>query len=215
MCVNEYVSMAVFIICTALCIYLYKRNNVNDRWIASLFLFVGTMQLLEFVMWMDQECNGANQLATDIAFWQNILQPIVAIIAAYVFTKGQIPIYIYIPTIVYLFFSIPIIMNTKQPDKCTKTCEGSNVGLAWEYTNTKHLNLVWLIFLIALVTPFFTMPENAIVYTAILIITYIISLFISKFRCANTNVVPTSGSWWCLLAFTTPLAAVFVNKTKI
>ena len=65
MCVSKEVSLGAFIICTLTCFYLYKRNRVNDRWIAVMFGYFGTMQFLEYLMWKDQECTGLNQIATE------------------------------------------------------------------------------------------------------------------------------------------------------
>ena len=73
MCINENISLIIFLVCSITCIYLFKRNYINDRWIAIAFFYIGLMQILEFIMWVDQECKGPNQIATDIAFWQTIL----------------------------------------------------------------------------------------------------------------------------------------------
>ena len=214
MCVNEYVSIAIFMICSITCLYLYKRNRVNDRWVAIVFFYIGSMQLIEFVMWLDQECKGANQIATDIGFWQNIFQPIVSIIVAFIITKGKMPVYFYIPLFAYLFYSLPQIVKAKHPDRCSKPCENSDMGLAWDYTNTENDNIVWLIFLAALAVPFLAMPENGVLYTGLAVATYIVSLFISKNRCPASDKIPTSGSWWCLLGFVIPIIAILDSNSN-
>ena len=61
MCITKEVSISTFLICTISCIYLYQRNNTNDRWVALLFGYIGIMQFLEYLMWCDQECKGFNQ----------------------------------------------------------------------------------------------------------------------------------------------------------
>ncbi len=214
MCVNEYVSLAIFMICSITCLYLFHRNRVNDRWVTIVFFFIGTMQLIEYAMWLDQECKGCNQVATDIGFWQNIFQPIVSILVAIVITKGKLPFYFYIPLIVYLIYSVPQIVKAKHSNRCSKPCKGSSVGLSWEYTDTENDNIVWLIFLAALAVPFLGMPENGGLYAGLAVATYIVSLVISVNRCPGYDKQPTSGSWWCLIGFIVPLFALFANKTK-
>ena len=69
MCINAEVSISGFIVCSVTCLYLYKRNKLNDRWIAITFGYIGIIQLLEYLMWIDQECSGLNQIATDLSFY--------------------------------------------------------------------------------------------------------------------------------------------------
>ena len=97
MCISKEVSLGAFIICTSLCLYLFQRNKLNDRWIAILFIYIGTMQYLEYLMWSDQTCSGTNQKATEIAFYHNILQPVISILLAFYFTNGKLPIFVYLP----------------------------------------------------------------------------------------------------------------------
>jgi hypothetical protein len=60
MCVSKEVSLGAFILCTIMCLYLFKRNKPNDRWVALFFIYIGCMQYLEYLMWSDQECSGKN-----------------------------------------------------------------------------------------------------------------------------------------------------------
>ena len=212
MCINDKVSMATFLTCTFTCIYLYIRNNVNDRWISIIFFYLGFMQLLEYFMWIDQECKGINQIATNIGLWHNLLQPISSIAIAYIFTNGKLPLYVYLPFIAYMLISVPRIYNAKQENQCSKPCKNDSVGLSWEYTKTKDSSLVWVLFVFALAIPFLTMPKNGILYTSIIFISFIISNMISSFRCPGKYNIPTSGSWWCLMAFTLPILSIFINK---
>ena len=96
MCISENFSLGAFIVCFSACFYLFKSNHKNDKWIAVLFLYLGSMQFLEYLMWRDQKCDGLNQMATNLGVWHNILQPIVSLVIAYYFTDGNIPTWIYI-----------------------------------------------------------------------------------------------------------------------
>ena len=209
MCINAEVSISAFIFCSITCIYLYMRNKMNDRWIAIFFGYIGIMQLFEYLMWIDQECSGLNQLATDLGFIHNILQPVLSLLVAYLMVK-KLPKWIYIPLFVYIIYSIPKIIKSKKKGQCSKPCSDKNIGLSWEYTNTEQLNKVWLIFTIAACIPFLTMKKNGSIYFTLLIGTYILSIFIAQNRCQGA-IIPSNGSWWCLMASLIPLSAIFIN----
>lgn len=210
MCVNKEVSIGAFIICSVSCLYLYKRNHINDRWIAVLFFYFGLMQFLEYLMWIDQECSGLNQSATNMAYIHNILQPIISLCIAFFYAKGKLPSYLYIVFIIYLVYSLPKIMEMKKEGQCSLPCKTGNLGLSWEYTNTVNSEYVWGIFCLGISLPLLTMKKNGGVYTSIIMILYTIACFISTERCPNAA-VPSSGSWWCMMASLVPLIAIKLN----
>ena len=218
MCISKEVSLTAFIVSLSTCFFLYNRNNENDRWVALTFGYIGFMQILEVMMWMDQNCSGLNQKATNLAFWHNVLQPVVSFGVAYYMTNGNIPNYIYLILSVYLLYSFPKIYNAKKDNQCSVPCKGSNVGLSWPYTNTDiHFvnQIVWLIFAIALAVPFLAMKRNKLIYFGLVLITFMMGHLISINRCKNDELNsnnPTSGSWWCLIGAFAPLVSVYVNK---
>jgi len=185
---------------------------MNDRWISILFAYLGTMQLLEYLMWKDQECNGLNQIATNIGFIHNILQPLISLLIAYYFTGGKLPLYIYIIFILYLTTSLPEIIKVKKENQCSLPCNGGNVGLAWKYTNTNNKYYVWSVFCLALIVPFLSMKRNGKLYGGIIMVAYIIAHLISNVRCPNNQGSPPNGSWWCIMAVLIPLLAIKINK---
>jgi hypothetical protein len=209
MCISAEVSISAFIFCSITCIYLYRRNKPNDRWIAIAFGYLGCMQLLEYLMWIDQECSGLNQIATDLGFIHNILQPLVSLLVAYLMIK-KLPKWIYIPFLIYIIYSLPKIWISKKKNQCSKPCSEEKIGLSWEYTNTEHLTIVWLIFTIALCIPFLTMKKNGYIYFILIMGTYIASHFIAENRCQGA-IIPSNGSWWCLMATLIPFSAIFIN----
>jgi len=211
MCINDRVSIGAYILCMTTCVYLYKRHNMNDRWIAIMFGYFGSMQLLEYMMWIDQECKGLNQFATTLGFLHNIFQPVMSILVAYYYTNGKLPIYIYGIFIIYLTTSFPWIYKMKKKNQCSLPCKNSNVGLSWDYTNTQYQMYVWGIFCLAISIPFLAMRKKGYIYTSIIIGTYIIAHFISKNRCLDTSSSAPNGSWWCIMASVVPLGAIMIN----
>ena len=210
MCISAEVSISVFILCSVTCIYLYKRNKQNDRWIAIVYGYLGSMQLLEYLMWIDQECSGLNQIATDLGFIHNILQPFVSLLVAY-FMINKLPKWVYVPLLIYIIYSLPKIYKSKTNNQCSKPCSDEKIGLSWQYTNTKNSTIVWMIFTIALCVPFLTMKKNGYIYFLLLVGAYIVSHFIAKNRCQGA-IIPSNGSWWCIMATLIPLIAIFINK---
>ena len=210
MCISERVSLGVFSICMVSCYYLFQRNKPNDKWIAILFIYLGSIQLLEYFMWRDQECNGLNQRMTTMGFWHNILQPLISLMIAYHFTNGKIHIGIYIIFVFYMIFSFPKIWNSKKEGQCSKPCSNDTVGLSWQHTKTGNETFVWSLFCVALVAPLLAMKNNGRIYSLLIIGTYIMAHFISVSRCPN-NDIPPNGSWWCLLAALLPLLAIKIN----
>lgn len=175
------------------------------------------MQLLEYFMWIDQNCNLINKISTKIGFYQNLLQPIVSIIVAIYYTKKNLKKFhlFYITSIIYIFFVIPnlFINGYKMSNSCTKPCNNNRYGLSYKYIYLKFKNITWLLFLLALATPFSLMKKNGYKYIFLASLTYVIALFIDMFRKCNTG-IPSAGSWWCLLGTTISLFAIFINKKK-
>jgi hypothetical protein len=212
MCVTKEVSISAFFICSLSCIYLYQRNNVNDRWIAFIFGYFGIMQFLEYLMWTDQKCTGLNQTATDMAFIHNILQPIMSLLVAYVILK-KVPNWSYLLLLLYIVYSLPKIYAAKKKNQCSKPCSKDNIGLSWEYTLIKdNPYIVWMIFTFALAAPFLLMKKNGIIYASIILGTFAISHLLALNRCPNISVSAPTGSWWCLMATLGPLAAIYINR---
>jgi len=202
MCITKEVSLSVFIICTISCIYLYKRNLLNDRWIAILFAYVGIIQLLEYFIWKDQECAGLNQKATQITFYVVFLQPIISLLVAYIMTNGKIPMWLYILNIIYIIYALPFIYKKLKTNQCTKPCDGSKIGLSWPWLGENNIGA--FIFFLALVSPFLLMKNNGTKYFILNTVMWLLSGMIGSYRCQGIVDIP-SGSLWCLMAFIFPL----------
>lgn len=217
MCVNAEVSIIAFLYCSITSYCLYKRNKKNDRWIAILFSYIGIMQLLEFFMWIDQECSGINQMASKIATIQVVLQPIISFGLVYYINNGNIPLWLYSILMIYILYSIPKIYNVnikKNISDCAQPCKNYKYGLSWEWTDigdTLSNFLVWFIFAICLGAPFLIIKNRGYIYFAFIIISWMLATLIGHYRCGVLFNTP-SGSFWCLFAIFGPTLAYFVNK---
>lgn len=214
MCVNREVSLAAYVVATAACMRLWCRNHPNDRWIAATLGYIATMQLLEFLMHHDQSCGPLNQTATKVAFWQNLLQPAVFIVAALVFSGGRLPWYAWASTLAYLAYVVPAMLEARAalgPNPCTTTCPGDDSGLRFPYTTTSHHHplVVWTLFALAMALPFGAMERDGGLYVAAILVTYTIALVVGRVRQCGVN--PATGSWWCLFGLAIPLLALYRN----
>ena len=78
MCYTAKDSLNAYVINFISSILLYKYSNSNDMKILALFLlFVGQMQLFDYLFWVNLKCNKINKLVTKLAIIFNHLQPIV------------------------------------------------------------------------------------------------------------------------------------------
>ena len=210
MCVSKEVSLVAFVVAIAACIRLGVRGYVNDRWIAVTLGYIATMQLLEFLMHLDQPCGDVNRAATQVAFWQNLLQPAVFIIAAIVFSGCRLPPIAWISTAVYVIFVVPSILRVKDAGECTEPCPGQSTGLRFPYTDVEGNNMVvWTLFALAMALPFLAMQKDGGLYAALILVTYAVAVGIGYVRqCDDT---PATGSWWCLLGLVIPIFALGRN----
>ena len=62
MCYSETTSAITFTISFICFIYLITRKNSFDIYSGWLTIFIGLMQLVEFFLWRNQECNEINRM---------------------------------------------------------------------------------------------------------------------------------------------------------
>lgn len=76
MCWSLRVSAVSWAIVACLSTFLWRRNWRNDRWWAALLGFVGQVQLLEGLLWLDQGCTGLNSAASKALLVLITLEPV-------------------------------------------------------------------------------------------------------------------------------------------
>jgi len=206
MCITKEISLLTFTVCSLSCLYLFKRNKKNDRLFSLLFGYIGFVQFLEYLMWIDQECSGFNQKVTKISGYFIILQPIISVLLFYLFIKIDIPPYIYGITLLYIFYAIPILYSNIKDNQCSKPCEGSEIGLHWPWVPDNIF--LWTLFFLSLSLPFLLINNG--IYFSLMTMVWILSGLIGSYRCKGILPIP-SGSLWCLMAFTGPLFKIYYS----
>lgn len=210
MCINLEVSIGAFVASMGCSIYMWTRNLENDRFVAYAFGYAGTMQLLETLLWVDQNCGKLNRTVTEISRWQVALQPLVVLLVMLFINKTQNPMPLVLVFAAYCYLSLPGILTSK--GGCSKACCADNAGLQWPWTKTGN-NLTWVIFVLALAIPMLYLPSNGLTYFSITVGLFILALVIAHMRNKKEGDV-TSGSLWCLFGALVPIAAIFINGSN-
>jgi hypothetical protein len=217
MCVSREVSLVALAVAWAACLWLWLRNRPHhDRWIAMVSGYIGLMQLLEFAMWSDQGCGQVNLIATQLAFFQNLMQPVVSCMAAWWYCENGLPLYSSCLMMLWVAIYVPMHLQQWRDDMCTLACgdAGEYSGLAFPYTDfgkslpadsQRLVPMYWTLFALALSTPFWNGMHTKL-YCILVLMTCLMGYAISLTRPCDH--APTAGSWWCLLATIVPCVAL-------
>jgi hypothetical protein len=213
MCYTKEVSRNTFIINVVTCLLLFKQKDPQYKILALFFLFVGLMQLFDWIFWETQDLENeksktVNYTFTKIAMVVNHLQPLVLAALIYIYKgsiskKSLIPLAIYIISItIYTIKTYPKIdytLEKENPHTQRKT-------LLWQWNEQEHSVFVYTMFLLALCSLLFFNFEYPLN-----IISVIIS--ITSFLAAGYYVKGyTIGRWWCNFACFIPLILLMFNQ---
>ena len=207
MCFNNEISIISYLIGISGCIILYYREYK----IESLFYaFVIQMQLIEYLLWLNNSCNWINKLITKIGIVFNHLQPIILYILIVYYNSNInkyslnfinfIIIFYFISTIAYLSY------NYKLLNSCTVGIENKK-ELFWEiqYGDFKKYYIIFVFTLILLILLGFNKHNYLNAY--LIIMTYVISYI----KYYNTKGI---GTIWCLFAAYVPVLLNIVYSIK-
>jgi hypothetical protein len=209
MCWNKEISLATFIIAIIGCVFLYKRNGPNDRWIAIFGATIAMIQLAEFFMWIDPTCGKMNKYASIFALATLIMLPIMGMIGGIKFSdSSQLLTYALMAYIVFLTFFLINYQNNSfcgsSPCQNNNFCSDKFCNLHWSFTEnvTELTNIIWALFLML---PFVVMKpiHHAVVITSIGIMTLLISI---------VSNVSAYASPWCWLAIIIIYAKIFMKN---
>ena len=220
MCFSAKTSITSFLIGWFCSIFLIFRNKEGDRLFGFIFLWVNLMQLLEYLMWIDQKCEKLNNIASQLAWFQNIMQPLIGFIVIFLYIfKGKtfkernkkslipIPILLIAFSLYAIYFIFWIIKNKPyKTNFCTKPCGGScnNHYLQWPWT-TKFDKKIWVFYFAACLLFLITSIKNkaGLFLGVFLILTAIISSSIMPFK-------NSFGSSWCVFSIAGPLLKIII-----
>jgi len=219
MCYSLQASKNSLLINIISCFILYHGINDNLKFtrphkiLSFFFLFVGLMQLYDWIFWDNQDLSDINQqninyTFTKIAMISNHLQPIVLALLILYFNKqlgyySQIIIIIY--TIVIIFYSLKAY-NKINYTVVKKEKEDNKVHdiLYWEWNYQDNGTIIYFLFLLCLCILFY---ENFNIPLNIILVFIGLYSFIYSFNKHNSV-----GRFWCERSAYIPLLLLILIK---
>lgn len=208
MCWSPEASLSAYILGITASLYLLFKGDKYDKHIGLFSLIFIQIQLAEFLMWIDQDCNkNINHYATIFAKYILTLQPFSIIVGAILFKTTNIPnnlLYIFL-----LFYIIGLIINSiriayNKKKLCSKSI--NNGYLEWD--NIKKYSLsdytIYFIFMF-LLWPFVKNIKGLFVF-----IFGIISLLFGL----NNNYKFNFAQWeskWCFFGVLLPFLIIIIK----
>lgn len=207
MCYSAESSIISFIIGAGSSIYLLHSKNNTNKYLGLFFLTVSMMQLLEFMMWIDQDCGLLNNIASRSIILILMSQIYSIFIGAYLFKTTIIPDnvlkIILIPiTIFYIYFGFKNYFSLKM-NWCSKSNE--NKSLQWANMNDNRINY-YLYYSVFIIAPFLFKEK----WKGFLILIFgYISFILTRYKNGNT-----SNSRWCYFSAFIPILFVILEYYK-
>jgi hypothetical protein len=214
MCYNSQDSLNAYLINLVSSIILFNKSSNTDMKIASIFfLFVGQMQILDYIFWKNTKCESINKLTTKIAILFNHLQPIVLFLLFNYYNYEQTNI----SKIILLLYTLFIIDYTIKlwPEKnceikinekvcCSLPLNDLSI-IKWKWNEQQNSIFIYTLFLLYLFTAGFNLKNSK--YKYLFSIASISSILIAlKIPKLNISV----GRVWCYLASFVPIFFLLV-----
>lgn len=206
MCFTKEVSILTYIVGLVGCLNLYFNLNLKIE--AVFFAWVVQMQLIEYFLWDNQECNNVNKNTTKIGTIVNHLEPIILWISILLFATQKIPEFV---NPIMIFFIIATIVYTGYVinDNCTLVTPESSPHLYWSWNNdNKYSGIYYSFFIIVLNILAISSMEFGFHFASILTGGYVLSY-------AIYNNYKSVGSMWCFFAAFAPWIIPFIYKINL
>jgi hypothetical protein len=153
MCYSKEVSIATYTIGTISSILLYNRKNPSLKINGLFFLFVTQMQLIDYLIWKNNECNKFNTDISHIGAILNHMQPIILYILVKHFNKNLKDNQKNILDMIIIIYLLSLLNYNKNiyPLECTEVKEDSKPYLKWGW-NYKPNNTIFYVLFIAILS---------------------------------------------------------------
>jgi hypothetical protein len=209
MCYSKDLSLASFIFGITSGILLIKFGSIESKktniTIASFFIFVSLMQLIEYLMWSDLKCeSGLNKTASIFGPLLNHLQPLMLLIFCFIYLRSNNLIsenLLMFTNLTYLIYMGCAYLNFIQTPNnlCTQTNQEGH--LSWKWNNNFNYIFYHLLVLINIIN--YSSNKNLVIS---LVVSYI--MFIISYLKFNNNI----GEFWCLMVTGIPLVNLGIQK---
>ena len=164
MCFDSTTSAITFSITTLSAIYLYNRgyktNNKNDKFFSLLVLLIGFMQLIEYFIWKNQNCNSKNHFFSILIIVLLTIQPILCYNWYYYLHKNITGLsynLVLLYSIVFFCYNAYLINWLNQSSLCSKPTKRS-CRLNWDpFTKLTNIEPYFYLWGILYFIPWFSM----------------------------------------------------------
>ncbi len=212
MCYTSSDSLNAYLINLLSSILLFhKSTNTDMKILAISFLFVGQMQIFDYIFWENTKCNSINKLTTKIAILFNHLQPIVLFLLFTYYNYEQTNI----SKIIILLYTLFVIDYTIKlwPDENCEIEINENVCcslpladlsiIKWKWNYQPKSYVIYTLFLVYLFSASFNFKNYKYLYGIASIGTFLVG---SKIPKLNNSL----GRAWCYLASFSPILFLLV-----
>jgi hypothetical protein len=206
MCFSKNVSLFTFISGVIGGILCYSTGVTDYKIIGLFFIFISLMQGIEYLLWINQECNDYNKFLTKCAMILNHLQPIILFILLYIYSS-KFDNKLFLVILVYLIIIIPYSLQLNE-SSCTLKNKSNHLNWEWNYMDYYYIVYTYFVICLMIFGFFF---ENK-VYGNLFILFTLLSYSASFFIYDKTKVV---GSMWCFFSVFAPLLFYIFIKTKV
>jgi hypothetical protein len=182
-----------------------KESTNTNKAIGFFFLFVTLMQLVEYFLWIDQDCIlGYNYVGSVVGPILNNLQPVVMLIFAKMYMNSaniisdQTLIYangLYVMYVIYKY----IEYVSDKSNLCVKTNKYGHLNWTWK----KDFNYLFYFIINFINMINFYQNTN---FVAVFVVSYLL-LILSIF-----NFDKNIGEFWCLMVTGVPLVSLLMQK---
>ena len=204
MCYTSRDSIISYFINISSCLALYKYAKSKEMTlIAIFFLFVGQMQLFDYIFWKNQSCNFINTITTKIAIVFNHFQPIILFLLLYYFGIKQSG---FTESIFYLYLVIGLIYTLNMFNEVSCTLKNGDNVLDWQWNKGVGSTTTYALFLAYLTMASLSLPSPFLKY--LLAFCNIFTFYIST----KTSIFSkTVGRIWCYYASLLPVLFLILN----
>jgi len=186
-------------------LFLYFKTDDEQLKVVSLFLlFVGQMQLFDYIFWKNQECNEVNYAVTKLAILFNHFQPIILFLLLEHFKFKHTPLSLFI-FVIYVILKIKYNENALNNIDCTLPSKDKDV-MDWKWNKLDGSKIIYGFFLAYLSIASFNLKDQKYQY-----LFSFINLF-SFYIATKTPILNYSvGRIWCYYASFVPLLFLLLN----
>lgn len=213
MCYNKETSIITYIIGSSISLYLFLIGDKYDKNIALFFLTFIQIQLVEFFMWTNQNCNIYNKLATIFGHIVLVLQPLSIVVGSYIFNttiiNKNIILFLIIINLYPLLSVISYYIKNNKKFICSKSY--NNEGLKWDINSLPLIAYIFYFIMIFSIWPFFKNKKKGVLILLLGLFTLIKNAYDFK----NNRIKESWRTHWCFESVFIPIIYLILLKFNL